>query len=195
MKMHSILSATLATALFAALVLPASAETLPGKTAKKYLYSPNKVAVEVANQPFFVDNQAQIVGQAAAQQPYYGAIAVSPDDGLLSEATIAAANYHSTGAASVNALGACDAARKGKTPCVIVAVVRPEGWQTRPVQLSSEATAAFRKDYAGKGGALAVSANTGAWGMSSGDGAAAAALAACNSKLTDKKDCSVIISD
>ena len=71
----------------------------------------------------------------------------------------------------------------------------PKGWEARPIQMSSDATAAFRKDYDGKGAALAVSASTGAWGMAKGDGAAVAAVAACAAKLTDVKDCAVIIAD
>jgi hypothetical protein len=191
MKIHLILATTLVLAMGQI----ASADVLNGKAAKKVLFSGDGVAVEVLKQPFLVDNQAEIVGTAASQQPYYGAIAASPDEGLLSEATIAAANYHSVEAASVAALAACDGARKGKTACVIVALVRPEGWEPRPLQLSVEATSAFRKDYGGKGGALAVSASTGASGMAKGDDAAARAIAACASKLAGINDCSVVVAD
>ena len=185
----------LAASLMFGLASGASAEVLTGKAAKKALFSGADVAVQVMKQAFLVDNQAEVLGTVAAQQPYYGAIAVSPDEGLMSEATIAAANYHSVEAASVAALAGCDAARKGEVPCVIVALVRPKGWEVRPVQMSSEATTAFRKDYAGKGGALAVSAATGTWGMAKGANAAAAAVTACASKLTGANDCIVIIAD
>ena len=185
--------------LSAALVLGfggfASADVLTGKVAKKMLYSGEKLEAEMIEQPFLADDQAKLLESVATQQPYYGAIAVSPDEGLMSEATIAAANYHSVEAASVVALAGCDAARKGETACVIVAFVRPKGWEARPVQMSSDATAAFRKDYGGKGAALAVSASTGAWGMAKGDGAGDAAIAACAAKLAEAKDCAVIIAD
>ena len=93
------------------------------------------------------------------------------------------------------ALAGCDAARKGNAPCVIVALVRPKGWEARPIQMSADATEAFRKNYGGRGAALAVSASTGTWGMAKGDNAAVAAIAACAAKLTDVKDCSVIVAD
>lgn len=191
MRLRFIVSVVLACGLAQAV----SAEVLTGKAAKKALFSGDAVAVEVMKQAFFVDNQAEILATAAAQQPYYGAIAVSPKEGLMSEATIAAVNYHSVEAASVVALAGCDAARKGEVPCVIVALIRPDGWEARPVQMSSEATAAFRKDYGGKGAALAVSLTTGTWGMAKGTNAAEEALAACASKLTGANDCTVIIAD
>jgi hypothetical protein len=191
MRLCFILSAALAFGLAQAV----SADVLTGKAAKKALYSGDEVAVQVMKQAFFVDNQAEILATAAAQQPYYGAIAVSPKEGLMSEATIAAVNYHSVEAASVVALTGCDAARKGEVPCVIVALIRPEGWEARPVQMSSEATAAFRKDYGGKGAALAVSMTTGSWSMAKGTNAADEALSACASKLTGANDCKVIIAD
>lgn len=172
----------------------AFAQVLDGKAAKKALFAADDVGVQVMKQTFLVDNQAQILASVATQQPYYGAIAVSPTDGLMSEATLAAANYHTVEAASVAALAGCDAARKGDVPCVIVALIRPKGWEARPLQLSADATAAFRKDYANKG-ALAVSASTGAWAMAKGADAANAAVAACTAKLTGQNDCSVIISD
>lgn len=173
----------------------AGAAVLDGKSARKALFAPDEVGVEVVKHSFLVDDQAQTLASVATQQPYYGAIAVSPDEGLMSEATIAAANYHSVEAASVAALAGCDAARKGAAPCVIVALVRPKGWEARPVQLSADATAAFRKDYAGKGGALALSASTGAWGMAKGAGAGEAAVAACTAKLNGPGDCAVTIVD
>ena len=173
----------------------AMADVLTGKAAKKALFTDSEVAVEVTKHSFLVDQQPQIVGSVASQQPYYGAIAVSPDEGLMSEATLAAANYHSVEAASVAALAGCDAVRKGAAPCVIVALVRPKGWEARPIQLSADATVAFRKDYDGKGAALAVSAGTGTWGMAKGENASAAALAACSAKLTGPTDCTVIVMD
>lgn len=191
MRKNLILTAVLA---FAA-AQGANAEAVNGKAAKKTLFSAEGASVQVMKQAFLADDQAQILGSVALQQPYYGAIAVSPDEGLMSEATIAAANYHSVEAASAAAAAGCDAARKGAAPCVIVALVRPKGWEARPLQLSADATAAFRKDYSGKGGALAVSAGTGAWGMAKGNGAAEAAIAACAAKLTGPNDCAVVVAD
>lgn len=172
-----------------------SAAVLDGKAAGKALFDAKKIGVQVTKHSFLVDDQAQILASVATQQPYYGAIAVSPAEGLMSEATIAAANYHSVEAASAAALAGCDAARKEAAPCVIVALIRPKGWEARPLQLSADATTAFRKDYGGKGGALAVSASSGAWGMAKGANAARAAVAACAAKLTGQNDCAVIVAD
>ncbi len=170
-------------------------QTLDGKAAKRALFDVGDVGVQVMKQAFMPDDQAKILGQVAKDQPYYGAIAVSPDEGLMSEATIAAANYHNIEAASVAALAGCDAARKGAQPCVVVALVRPQGWEARPLQLSADATVAFNKDYAGKNAALAVSAGTGTWGMAKGENAADAAVAACAAKLTGPNDCKVVVAD
>lgn len=176
-------------------VQAANADVLTGKAAKKALFSGAAVAAQVIEQPFLATDQAKVLVSVAEQQPYYGAIAVSPKDGLMSEATVAAANYHSVEAASAAALAGCDGLRKGKVPCVIVALVRPKGWEARPIQLSFDATAAFRKDYGGKGAALAVSAATGTWGMAKGANASADAIAACAEKLTGANDCSVIVAN
>jgi hypothetical protein len=185
----------LAAVLVAGAAHVAGAEAVDGKAAKKALFPATGASVQVMKQAFLSDDQAKILGAVAGEQPYYGAIAVSPDEGLMSEATIAAANYHSVEAASAAAAAGCDAARKGAAPCVIVALVRPKGWEARPLQLSADATAAFRKDYEGKGAALAVSAGTGAWGMAKGKGAAEAAVAACAAKLTGANDCAVVVAD
>lgn len=185
----------LASVVMVGLAQIAFAQMQDGNAAKKALYPADEIGVQVMKQSFLVDNQAEILASVATQQPYYGAIAVSPVDGLMSEATIAAANYHTVEAASVAALAGCDAARQGDEPCVIVALIRPKGWDARPIQLSADATAAFRKDYAGKGGALAASASTGTWAMAKGDDAQNAAVAACAAKLTGENDCSVIIAD
>ena len=182
-------------ALTAGLAQMAMADVLTGKAAKKALFAGSDVAVEVTKHSFLVDEQPQIVGSVASQQPYYGAIAVSPDEGLMSEATLAAANYHNVEAASVAALAGCDAVRTGAAPCVIVAVVRPKGWEARPLQLSADATAAFYKDYGGRDSALAVSSGTGTWAMAKGANASEAALAACSAKLVGQNDCNVIVVD
>ena len=177
------------------LAVAASAAVVDGKAAKKALFAPDEIAIEVIKHAFLVNNQPELLAEVAAAQPYYGAIAVSPGDGLMSEATIAAANYHSTDAATVAALAGCDAARKSDAPCVIVALVRPKGWEARAVQLSADATVAFRKSYGGQGAALAVSTTSGAWGMAKGADAGAAAIAACAAKLAGANDCQVIVTD
>ncbi|KAF0171338.1 MAG: hypothetical protein FD162_3063 [Rhodobacteraceae bacterium] len=171
-----------------ALVGMAGAEVIDGKTAKAALFAPVTAEVEILAEAGLPDDQAKALEMVGGQQPYYGAIAISPDAGLMSEATVAAANYHDTEAAAKVALAECDAKKTGKTSCVVAALIRPEGWEARGLQLSSDATAGFNADY--KDGALAVSNSTGAWGVGAD---AAAALAACAALKDQTKDCVVLI--
>jgi len=107
----------------------------------------------------------------------------------MSEATMAAANHHTVEAASAVALAQCNAKKTGAADCVVVATVRPEGWEARPLQLSSSATEDF---VANQGAALALSASTGAWGLgASGD----EAVAACAAKQEAATDCAVAITE
>jgi hypothetical protein len=129
--------------------------------------------------------------------PYYGAIAVSPDQGLVEEAIVAVGNFHSSGSAAAAALGRCDAQRPAETrACVIVAHIRPRGWRARALQLSAGATATFRREFRrGQGErAFAISPASGGYGIGRGPGAAAAAIAACNA-AGGMADCQVAISD
>lgn len=166
---------------------PASAQTVTGAEAAGMLYAPKTAEVEMVGGDILPDDQAKVLKMVAVDQLYYAAIAISPDEGLMSEATVAAANYHSVEAASAAALAECDAKKAGASACVVVAVVRPEGWQAQPVQLSSDATAAFA-GYAG--GAVAVSAATGSWGM--GD-STDAAVADCVARNPAAADCLAVI--
>lgn len=180
----------------AGLAAAAGAEPVDGKSARAMLYSPKGTDVEVVPQPFLSDADLKIIETVAGQQKYYAAMAVSPDEGLVAEATVAAANYHDTEVAVSVALAGCDAARTGTTPCVVVALVRPKGWEPQVLQLSVDATEGMRKDYAGakapKG--FARSAETGRWGMGQGEGAAEAALAACAAEAKTA-DCELVIAD
>jgi hypothetical protein len=54
-------------------------------------------------------------------QPYYAALALSPDAGLASEFTALAANYHDEENARAAALAACEANRDGRA--------RPASWR------------------------------------------------------------------
>ncbi len=169
----------------------ATAQTLPGKDARKLLFPGKGAAVEMTPDSGLSAQDQTVLASVAAQQPYYGAIAISPDEGLLSEATVAAANYHDTAAAETVALADCNARKTGAVPCVIAALIRPEGYEPRLLQLSLDATAALRSDYPGRGGALAISDLTGAWGV--GDGADAA-VTACAAK-GGATDCVVVVQD
>ncbi len=116
-------------------------------------------------------------------QPYYGAMAIDPAAGLASERTSLAANYHDVDSASAAASDACGEG------CVVVLVIRPEGWEPgRSLQLSTEAAAALRAEYRSlprRSRAMAISDATGQWGVGEGRDAA---LAACGAE-----DCRIVV--
>lgn len=133
--------------------------------------------VELLPQDFLPADQAALLKTVGVSQPYYGAIAVSPDEGIMVKATVAAANYHTTEAAAATALEGCNAARKGARACEVVALIRPKGWQQHPVQLSAAATEVFEDQYRGRGTkAFAISTVTGDFGFAT---SADAALSEC----------------
>lgn len=175
----------------------AQADPVTGKAARTMLYPTKIVEVEILPQSFLTDSDIAVIKQVAVQQIYYAAIAMSPDEGLASEATVAGANFHDTGAASVFALAGCEATRAGASPCVIVALVRPKGWEPRALHLSRDATDIARTDYqsAKAPKAFATSAATGLWAMAVGEGAGAAALAACAAKGEEVTDCALVLAD
>jgi len=170
----------------------ALADPITGKEAKRLLFSPKGVEALARPEAGLSKQDQAVLASVAGTQPYYGAIAVSPDEGLMSEATVAAANFHDTAAAEVVALAECNAKKTGAAACVIAALLLPKGWEPRDILLSQDATAGFRADYAGKGAALAVSAGTGAWGIGPGPDAA---LAACAGAEAAVEDCAVLIAD
>lgn len=172
----------------------AMAEPVTGKVAKGALFAPQGAQARIVPQ-ILNAREEQIIEQAAMVQKYYGAVALSPDEGLMSEATVAAANFHDLAAAHRVALAACDAKRvKASKPCVIVADIVPSGWVPgRPVQLSQDATAGFEGGFmaASAPRAFAISPETGHWGHGVGRDAALAACAA----MGGAKDCEIIIQD
>jgi hypothetical protein len=173
----------------------AAAEPITIREAKKQLFSPKRSEVEMIAHDFLSPENSALLEQVAQGYAYYAAVAVAPDDELLkSEATMLVANHHSAEAASVAALAGCDAARKSKTPCEVVALVKPRKWEARDVQLSLEATLALDSDYGRKGPrALAISPTTGFFGLGQGDGAGQTATAVCSEKGAD--DCIVVVAD
>ncbi len=170
----------------------ACAAPLDGKAAKKALFAPLKAEVEIMPAAGLPKDQAAILQSVGAAQLYYGAIAISPEKGLMFETTVAAANYHDVAAASVAALAGCNAAKPGKKDCVVAAVIRPKGWKDRGMSLSSDATAGFKADYQMAGSALAISAGSGAWGIGAD---AAGAIAACVARNPEATDCTVVIAN
>lgn len=173
------------------------AEPVTGKMAKKALLSPKGAEAVILATAGLPADQAKVLSQVAADQPYYGAIAISPDEGLMSEATFAAVNYHNVDAASAAALVECNAKKKAASAaaCAVAALITPKGWAAGSFQLSRDATLGFRDSYAKKAGALATSDVTGVFGIAEGAGAAEAAIAACAAKSPLAVDCKVVIAE
>lgn len=167
------------------------ADPVTAKQAKKALFAPVKAEVVIMPEANLPEDQAKTLEMAGATQAYYGAIAMSPEDGLLTEATVLAANYHNTEAASVAALADCNAKKKGKSDCVVVAIIRPKGWKDSEFQLSSDATAAVKTELK-KSMVMAISQSTGAWAIGADD---AAAVEACAAKNERASDCAVVIAN
>lgn len=173
--------------------MTAAAETLTGAAAAKLLFPATGVAVELTGAGGLADKDAQMLAMVASGQPYYGAIAISPDEGLMVEATVAAVNHHSMAAAEAAALAGCEAKRKGKAGCAVVALIRPEGFEPRALTLSADATRAVGEHYAAPG-ALAISPATGLFALVKGAGAGDAAIKACNDKAK-AGDCALAFAD
>lgn len=178
---------------------PAAAqEVLDTAAARRILFNERRVEVVIHPQPFLSEAAADVLRDVAeGNVPYYGAIAVSPDQGLATEATTARGNYHDAAAAAAAALADCNARRAtGSTPCVVVAETRPKDWEPRGLQLSQGATSLFRRDYrrGREQKAFAVSPTSGGFGIGRGATAAAAAIASCNA-AGGVADCRVVIAD
>ncbi len=175
-----------------------------GKEAKRMLFSPKATEFVVVPQDFMTEVDIKTL-KLMADMPefkavlYYGAIAASPKRGLANKATVAMANHHSVKAAEAQAIKECNALRGGGPKCLMVAYIVPRKFSEQPLQLSASATTAFRKTYLkGRGSkAMAISPTTGDYAIAKGDGAADAALAACNKSAAEKgaTDCKVVIQD
>jgi hypothetical protein len=177
----------------------AGADPVDGNAARKMLFSPRTAEVDI-NQAAGLSETDKTTLAAMVRMnglKYYGAIAFSPDEGLVSEALQGAFNFHGVGPAEVAALAACNKARKGGTaPCVIAATVLPKRWKERPLQLSQDATATFAVYRKGRGEkAIAISLSSGAYGMAKGDGSAAKAMSDCTAKANGATDCIIVIAD
>lgn len=170
----------------------AHAGPMTGQAAKPLLFAAQLAEVEIMPEAGLAADQAQTLMLVGESQPYYGAVALAPDEGLMSDATVAATNFHDTAAATIAALADCNAKRKTASDCVIAAYIRPKGWKDAGFGLSAAATTSFA-DYDMKTGALAISVATGAYGMAEGQGAAEKALANCAAKNEKAVDCALAI--
>lgn len=176
----------------AATGLPALAQDLPNlREARRLVFAERgAVEVEVIDHDSLSDTDRAILQspQLSGAVSYYGAIAIAPGMGLASEATVAAANFHDEENARRVALEGCEAQRSSGPSCIVVMVVRPEGWEPgRGLQLNTEATAALRGEYRrlGRSRAMAISEATGQWGIGADE---ETALANCG-----QEDCRVVV--
>lgn len=183
----------LATALSAPV---AEAQTMSGDAARQMLYRPDRAEVAIYPDPALDEQGRTILTQILRDQKYYAAVAMAPDEGIMSEALIAAANYHDVGTARSAALDQCNARRTGGRACVIIMELRPAGWQARDLQMNVDATEAFNDSYMRTRGsrAMAVSRSSGQWGIGTGRDASAGAVAACEA-MGPATDCRVVVAD
>ncbi len=186
----------LAAALSGAFLLPALADPVDGAAAAQQLYRADRVEVARYSVDGLDATHVAVLTQIVQEQKYFGAVAIAPDEGILSETTVMAANYHSIPAARAAALAECNTRRSGGTACAVIMEVRPAGFQPRDLTMSADATEAFGRDYRRASGprAMALSPSTGQWGIGRGGAAQADAIAACAGD-GDAADCVVVIAD
>lgn len=182
------------------IALPANADPLDVREARRQLYRADRAEVVNVNLPGLEAQQVETISNLAQTQRYFAAMAYAPGAGVLAEPTVIASNYHSPEAARTAAIGQCNARRSGGAACVIGLEVRPAGFEDRALTLSSEATEAVERRFrhGQRPRAFAISPTSGAWGYSedatSAQDASARALASCAASKGDS-DCQVVISD
>lgn len=193
----------------------ALAEPVDGATARKMLFSPKGVDLQVIEDSGLSKAQLTILDallkgmNANGLANYYGAVAVSPtffdqmakDPGQAALAGLlqVTERLHTPAAAATLAMRACQKARKSRDgACVLAARIMPKKWTPQPVSMGVGATEAFRDYLKGKGPkAIAISANSGSYAIATGEGAAEKAMTTCNASAakSGKPDCSVVIAD
>ncbi|MEO1239030.1 MAG: 5-aminolevulic acid synthase [Pseudomonadota bacterium] len=178
----------------------AVSEPLSGQVAAGLLFETGTRSIQMSSR--ITERQRAMVGvlvplmekQLNQTVQYYGAFAISPDEGFQAESSQSALNYHSVAAADRAALSACNAKRKpGSRACVLAARILPESYSAQALTLSTRATSAFRQVYqrARAPKALAISAATGAFGVGSPE----AALQTCQREAGGINDCEIVIRD
>lgn len=165
------------------------------KEARKSLPNGKRVVATVPDVAFLDEKQKSILDGIKSSVPYYGALAISPDEGLFVEWLQAAGQHHSAAAARQAALSHCEANRKTSSAgCVVVLEVAPKGAKPQAaLSLSADGYSALRGEYrklkAPKG--FAISPTTGSFGFAKGDGGRA--LDAC--ERAGAKDCKIVVAD
>jgi len=188
----------LALAAVAALPDGSAAQTIRGDDAARLVFD-GRAAVFVANPRAAlgeIDRKTlDILVKTNAIAKYYGVIAFSPDEGIASEATQGAFNYHDVNTAAGVALAECNRLRKGARPCIVAGQLLPPGYRQRNFQLSQDATNALGEYREIRGAkAMAVSTSTGSFAVAQGPTALGASVAACN-KAAPRNDCRVVLKD
>ncbi|WP_166416531.1 5-aminolevulic acid synthase [Cochlodiniinecator piscidefendens] len=202
------MKATISAILFVAIASPVLAEPVSEREARRALFSHTGGDVTVLDVSFLSEAEKATLEAVGAQLQYYGAIAVSPGDGMLHAGTVAGANHHSTEAAEHFALEACEAVREAEQPCEIAAIITPRRWEEGQVlQLSQAGTIAFRDEYrrVRDEKAFAASPETGQYAIHIGENAEDEALNACEAAVVamadnDEEeapvsDCIIVVSD
>jgi len=185
--------------LAAVLAAPLAAQDLPNRrdALRSVFAADAEVESVVFPHPALNDAQVELLSSAIAQglmpqMVFYGALAIAPDTGLADpQTTIAVGNFHDEESAASAALARCDAARaEDASPCVVVLIVRPAGWEPgAPLQLSSGAVEALRGEFrqADRPRVFAISDATGGYGIGPDVEAARAACGAA--------DCRAVVAD
>jgi hypothetical protein len=175
----------------------AGADSLSFKEARRALPKGNRTVAELPDTSFLDDKQQAIVMSLKDTIPYFGALALSPDEGLFVDWLNASGQHHSLVAARAAALRHCNASRKkSSAQCVVVLEISPKGAKPdAPLSLSAAAAEALRGDYRKLKGpkAFAISASQGTFGFAKGDGARA--LEACMAASEGATDCMVVVAD
>ncbi len=150
----------------------------------------DKAKLTGANQS--LDDVLGVLGGALQN---YGAVAISPSEGLFVEWLNGVSQFHSTATARAAAIAYCNGQKKSASaPCVVIAETAPKG--AKPgFSLSANANAALRRDYRklAKPRAFAISDATGNFGMARGDGGRA--MDACEKAAKGASDCRIVIAD
>lgn len=191
----------------AAIASPGAAQSVNGDAARQQIYPTRGVQVAVsrslsAEERAIVQELVKEADRTGQGFRYYGSIAYSPSEGMTGQSIRGAFNYHSTDAADSAAVASCNAAG-GRGGCQVAAHILPRGYEPGRMQLSYDATNAFRSTYRRVRGAkaLAISPGTGAWKMAEGNDTADATTTAvelCNqdaARMGGRTDCTAVVVD
>jgi len=140
---------------------------------------------------------ADVLNALGKAIPSYGAVAISPTEGLFVEWLNGVGQYHNLPAARAAAVAYCELNRKPESsPCTVLVEVAPKGAAADDViAMSGLANAALRGAYRKMDApkAFAISPSTGNFGFDRGDGSQA--LEACATAGQGVGDCEIVVAD